>query len=744
MAPQRPSDYSLGPANQALAAQRGASATAYLPKVEPLRVFWMLLRRSWVIALVTLVFVAGMGWYLKHARKVYQATGSVYVSSRAPRVVEAGAITPEETRDLEQMRSVEQGLVASTLLMRVIDSGKLSDQPDFTYGTTTRQQLVAAFSKRVKVELRRGTRLIDIAVEDTDPERAQMLVGLLVTEYEKWIAERQGDLSRQVAGSISEEEKVLRGRMEKSEKALQDFRDAHPIPGVGGRTGPNSDDLGRIEGELTRVKAERLRLESEAEAFRQFDPEHPEAVAALKNSERSTGVLSLMRAVQDKEVEFAKVKERYLFKHPTYIEASNELKKLRENLAQAARSAGDAVAKNYQIAAENEAKLTREVGAARSSTVAAEGLRAQFEVLEREALADRTTHDAVASRLRETALAAAVPGPVLRWEDTPMVPEKPIKPRKAVMMALAGVGGIFCGLLMAIGLELTDGKVRDAAAAARVTGVPMLSSVAALREGTDGDPVLISQPGSETSESFRRLRAALAPSPGHTGAATVMFASAKPGEGRSFCAMNYAASLAMQGLRTLLLDADMRRPGLSGEHLRSVEGQVGLADYLSGAAEPAKACHPTALPNLYLLSSGAMQANASELLSGTRFPALLEDAYRWFDCVVIDTPPILSTSDALAISRYADQVCLVVREKASDRRDLRRAADLVRTSGGPLVGFVWNELPSRAKAGGDAGPSVSVVRSSLPAPRVEPAPAAMKIRQVRPGGSESLFVPSPS
>ncbi|BCU75551.1 polysaccharide biosynthesis tyrosine autokinase [Luteolibacter sp. LG18] len=743
MHPNRTPDYSLGPANQPLSTQRGVAATAYLPRVEPMRVIGMLLRRSWIIALVAAVCLGGMWWYLKHARKVYQATGSVYVSARAPRVVETGAVAPEETRDLEQMRSVEQGLVASTLLMRVIDSGKLADQPDFTYGTTTRQELLAAFSKRVKVELRRGTRLIDIAVEDTDPERAQRLVGVLVSEYEKWNAERQGDLTRQVAGGISHEEEGLRERMVKSEKALQDFRDAHPIPGVGGRNGPNSDDLGRIESELTKVKAERLRLEAEADAFRKFDPDHPEAIAALPNSERSAGVLSLVRAVQDKQVEFAKVKERYLYKHPTYIEASNELKTLRGNLAEAARSAGEAVAKNYQIVSDNEAKLNREVATARSSTVAAEGLRAKFEALEREALADRTTHEAVASRLRETALAAAVPGPVLRWEDTPMVPEKPIKPRKTVMMALAGVGGMFFGLLLAVGLELTDGKVRDAAAAARVTGAPLLSKVAALREGGDADPVLISQPGSETSESFRRLRAALSPAPGHTGTTTVLFTSAKPGEGRSFCAMNYAASLAMQGLRTLLLDADMRRPGLSREHLRTSEGQVGLADYLAGAAEPAKACHPTTLPNLYLLSSGTMQANASELLSGTRFPALLEDAYRWFDCVVIDTPPVLGTSDALAISRYADRVCLVVREKASDRRDLRRAADLIRTSGGSLVGFVWNELSARAKIAGDVGPAVPVVRASLPAPQVAAVPPVAKTRRVD-GGPESLFVPSPS
>ena len=76
---------------------------------------------------------------------------------------------------------------------------------------------------------------------------------------------------------------------------------------------------------------------------------------------------------------------------------------------------------------------------------------------------------------------------------------------------------------------------------------------------------------------------------------------------------------------------------------------------------------------------------------------MLEDAFRWFDRVVIDAPPVLSVSDALAIARYADRCCLVVREGGSDRRELKRAADLIRSSGGNLVGFVWNEASSRAR-----------------------------------------------
>ena len=107
--------------------------------------------------------------------------------------------------------------------------------------------------------------------------------------------------------------------------------------------------------------------------------------------------------------------------------------------------------------------------------------------------------------------------------------------------------------------------MRDSAAAARATRAPLLAKLPQIEFSGDG-MVLLSDPSSAGAEAFRRLRAILAPPPGGT-ARTVLFASARAGEGKSFCALNYASSLAMQGHRTLLLDADLRRPGLSRQHL---------------------------------------------------------------------------------------------------------------------------------------------------------------------------------
>lgn len=663
-----------------------ADPAYFLPKVEPGRIIGGVLRRAWIVVLLVALGIAAAFFYIKEASKVYRATGSVYVGTQAPQVLNIQAVAAEESRDLEQMRSVEQGLRASTLLLRLIEQNGMADDPEFAPPGIGPEGLVKILSSRVMVELRRGTRLIDISVDDTKPERAKRLVEALVAEYETWTAERQRAITQQASEGLAQEETKLRGRMEASAMKLQAFRESHRVPGLevpAGGAVPN-DTLAALNTQLSQAKSDRLRLEAEYEAFKKFDPANPDALAGIGGSEQTTEVVSQVRAIQQKEAEFAAVKERYLELHPSYKAIAGELGLLKENLVSSINTAGEAIGKKYRVAQENQTKLENAVTVAMGQAVEVEGLREQFRTLNREADADRMLHDAVATRLRETTLTASIPASVLRWEDAPMVPEKAHRPRKLVALALGTGGGFFLGLCLMVGLELADGTIRDAASAARAIGVPLLARIPNVGNAN---------PATAAPEAFRQLRAVLAPDQGGKPVRTVLFASARAGEGRSFCALNYATSLAIQGYRTLLLDADLRSAGLSAAHLEDGV-RAGLGDFLAGEVSPAEACFPTELPNLYLLSSGLVRDDSGELLAGSRFAALLEDSYRWFDRVVIDTPALLQSSDALAIARYADRCCLVVSDKGNDKRGLQRASEMARGAGANLVGFVWNEVPT--------------------------------------------------
>ncbi|WP_035605463.1 polysaccharide biosynthesis tyrosine autokinase [Haloferula sp. BvORR071] len=689
-----------------------SSPTLYLPKVEAGRLLGILIRRGWIVVLCMAAAIGAMVLYTQKAPKIYISTGSVEVGTRVSDAMGTD-FGREDTKDLEQLRTIERNMASREVMLRVVKSNQLAKATDFAPAGTTDQGLIGILLGRLRVELDRGTRVVEISVEDTDPVRAKELVESIVAEYQLASRERREGTARKASEGLAVKEKELRGVMDEAEQGLQSFREAHPIPGLEGREGSAvaGDPLGNLNTQLTQAKSERLRLEAEYEAFKKFDPEDPDAIAGIGRSTHADEVMSRVRALQAKELEFTTAKETYLQKHPVYKALSAEVAKLKQDLAESVRSAGEALEKSYHVAMENEHKLSDEVNNARTAAVGVDGLRAQFDKLRRDAEAARDLHASVDKRLREATMAGSLTASAIDWRDVPFVPEKAARPAKKVLFPVAALAGMLGGLVLMVGTELRDGRVRDAAAAARATGSPLLASLPAIQSGREGDMVLLSDPGSPVAEAFRRLRAVLLPPPAKPNARTVLFTSALPGEGRSLCAMNYAASLAMQGQRTLLLDADMRRPGLSRQHVNG--HTAGLGAYLTGEAEPASACFPTALPNLYLLSSGPMRDDAAELLSGTRLPVLLEDAFRWFDSVVIDSPPVLAVSDALAISRYADRVCLVVRQNASERRELKKAADLLRSSGGNLIGFVWNESPFGGKENGAPEPVVPLSHPAL-------------------------------
>lgn len=702
----------------ALAAPSGAEPAHFLPRVEPARIFQRLIRRSWIVLLAAIAGGGLLYWHAGTLPKLYRASGSVYVGSEAPVVLDIQAVAPEETQNLEEMRSVEQGLTSSTLLMRVIRKEGLADDPAFAPEGAGDEELVARFAKRVNVALRRGSRIIDVSVDDPDPERARDLVRALVNEFEAWATERQAEITRQASDGLAREAERLGKKVEDTAASLQRFREENQVPGLeGGRDGLTSrDPLATLENELTNATSQRLRLEAEYEAYAKFDASDPDALAGLERTERGTEVLSQVRALQLKEAEFSKIKERYLYKHPVYREISNEVETLRKQLADTVKSAGEALEQRYKIASESETKLAAAVARARSQAVGAEGVRDRYRELLRQAEGERELLDSVTKRLRETRIAATVPAAFLSWRDNPLVPGQPHSPRRIVHAAAGAFLGGLAGLLLIGLLELGDRKVRNSAVASKVIGSPLLTSIPAVDRPGDG-MVLMRDPASAAAEAFRHLRVVLAPQAGGNSGRTVLFTSARAGEGKSFCAINHATALAMQGHRTLLLDADLRSPGLSRDHGSGDENHAGLGGYLTGSIEAGSACYATALPNLYLLASGPLRDDSAELLAGTRFPSLLEDAFRWFDRVVIDTPNVLGSSDALAVARYADRVCMVVREDSVDRNDLRHAAERIRSSAGNLVGFIWNEGPKQGGSPTGERPVVPADRKGLGAPQ---------------------------
>lgn len=189
-------------------------------------------------------------------------------------------------------------------------------------------------------------------------------------------------------------------------------------------------------------------------------------------------------------------------------------------------------------------------------------------------------------------------------------------------------------------------------------------------------------------ESFRILRSHLLFSTTE-GLSSVLITSADPGEGKSLCAFNLATVMALDGKRVILLDCDLRRPA---QHLlANLQLEPGFSNVLAGEIPLDQALRPTAIANLSLLSAGALPPNPPELVGSKEGRNLIERLKSMCDLVIIDSPPVLSLTDAQVLSSLADGVVLVVAADTTPKPNVQRAQAMLRHVGGRLLGVIFNK-----------------------------------------------------
>lgn len=172
-----------------------------------------------------------------------------------------------------------------------------------------------------------------------------------------------------------------------------------------------------------------------------------------------------------------------------------------------------------------------------------------------------------------------------------------------------------------------------------------------------------------------------------------MFTSATSGEGKSFSALNCAASYALRGHQTLLIEADLRCPTLEASLLDG--NNRGLGEFLRGRAEPNEICYPAGPQGLYFIPAGELRPNPAELLASNYLPELLFRSLEYFDKIIIDAAPLLPVSDALVVGRLVEAICIVIRSKVSRKDDVSRSLKILESAGKRPAGYVLNGFTSR-------------------------------------------------
>jgi polysaccharide biosynthesis transport protein len=700
---------------------------------DPKRVIFLFLGHLiQVLVFITLGVVAVAG-YVFNLPNIYESRAVIQVEQQEKKILDKGKITDDSPGSgSDFINSVVQALTSRNVLLRVVKANNLQNNPDFVKPRSdgrpyTESQLAMIMEKKVKVSLRRLTRLIDVTVSDKDPELACTLAKSVVTEFLKEGFEQRLSVTHVADDYLQQEASKLKAKLEKSEQELQAYKEQHNAVSLEQSQNIIVDKLKDVSSAVTEAKNARLKLESDLEQLKRAG-EKTDDLMRISSVASLPEVASARDAYQKALAEFSTLKERYLEKHPKFIAAKEELDTLRANLNEAVAKAGEILSRQYESAKETEAKLQASQKEQETQALELNKLSIPYNVLAREVETDKALYESVVSRMKETGIAAGVETAPYRVVEEPLVPSKPSSPHRMKDIGMAFILLFVASIAFLIINDSLKSSIRSVDQAEHLTGLPVLAAIpdqnkslteiviAGIQRGKKEGGVVaphrdrdetgkriytiapVDDPQSLLSEAYRTLRASITLLGPKEQTRTLLFTSAIPAEGKTFCSINTAATFALQGEKILIIDADMRRPSVHFGLLGGEE-RIGLSDLLSGQATLDEVIGSTPVEGLSIITAGRRAPNPAELILQSDIPALLEKLLQRFDRVILDSAPVNAVSDTLHLAGPAKNVILVIRSEGTPARMVQRAVNQIRKTSTRLAGIALN----RIRVGGGYG-----------------------------------------
>ena len=704
-----------------------------LPVVDFSGMWQALKRRWWLPVLTGLLATGAVGAYLWQAPRFYTATAELAVDQEKSTVLPGSVFRPEDLKSLQVLKSIEREITGQGLLLRVANKHNLRADPTFAPPKKSGEayeddEVVFLLKKRVSAVLEPGTRHIAVAVDDTDAQRAKEVCESILTEATRQSADLTSETCLLARKSLLDEKARVEAKLAASQKKVDDFRAGFPSLPLDERqsdmkTNTVEDALRSAGIASTNAAGEVARLDNNVKQIEAAGGQL-ELLLRLPEIGQREEVVALKRSLGEKQAAFAVIDAEYGPKHPRHQQAVKEIGETSSQLASAVGRAVASMGNRLAKARQDAAGLTSELARRKQDSIEFAKVAGQFATLVSDLRADRVNYDRVLTSLKEVDSSSGLGSSVLRIVDAPLKPTYPMKPRRKLLTGAMGVAGFSLGLGLVLALHFLDRTLRNIQAGENLLHLPGLAALPADPAPSLKAALLHDRPTAlKQSEAFRSLRTALSILGKGASARSYLFTSAREGEGTSYTAMNFALSLAQQGYRTLLIDANLRHPSLDKVFLNQTPA-TGLADHLSGqGTRDASACQRTAIPGVYVFFAGVTTRHPSEVLNEQAFALLLQDAAKWFHKIVIDTPPVGQVTDALPLARHVDSVCLVIRAASTPKTEVLRAANKLKMAGAHPAGFILNAASQEALSGGFVG-DFAAGFTPAPAVRALPAPSA--------------------
>ncbi len=649
------------------------------------QIIMMLWQRKWWLLITAVIVTALVWWRLEQITPLYQAEAKLGIQ-RIKQFTTENAFEQESGARVEfgQLNAVKDEILARPVLVAALQtSGEINVAP-----YVGKHNPGALLESRVRIVTSRDSWALTIVVLAEHPERATKLCQALVDSYRTAATERRDALAQDAHTFLIHQVELGERKLSEAVEAEQNFRLAHGIVS-------SDPDANPITRRLQEQAQQGIEIEKMSAMHNAVQERLKAAEATVDPDARRQQLLAIDRVVADGRVSAALLElraaesllntlsQKYGPKHPRRIEAEATLAEKRQRLDETLLLAKATMAEERQLSLVQLRENTQIQAATKQELTDLRQALIRLQALSEQVSAQRAILSKRRDEQARVEFASSMEKDFTYLIEPAAAGMRPANKPKLLFIVGSLMSGLICGLTIATIAAFADRRITRAEDVHRFApDLPILGRIPRVRKDalipheTDRPPVV--------AESFRRLRSALP----HKGQRRIIIVtSAQSGDGKSTVTSRLGHSFARSGIRTLLIDGDLRHPSLSvGASLSQVPG---FAEALNGEA----IMPHTVAKGLDILPGGIARQNPGDLLTRATVSAVLERLQAAYDLILIDTPPVSAVADAIAVAEIADGILLVARARVTNRRRLAETLIALEPLRKKLLGFVISADP---------------------------------------------------
>ncbi len=658
-------------------------------------------RRRIVFNVFVLVFIIGLVATLA-TTPIYRATASLLIEKNE----RGGSVMPTfgvvMSYDPDFMDTQYQLIKSTAVARKVVDL--LAQDATFNkfYGTTLKattgtkdanhDEVAKMIRGGIIVTPVKNTKIVDVSYMAGDPALTEVIANTIAKAYIEVLLELSISSTQYTLEWMSKKAEEEKEKLEKSERALQQYMKGQNFVAVEDKVAVVPQKLAEINSQLIKAVERRNVAESLYNKVKGIGDNVDEAETISAVASDAT-VSALRQQIMKADQNAMELSQKYGAKHPAMVRANEDLKVLKSKREKEIRRVIETIKKEYEIARSNEGGARSMLASTNAEALAVNDKLIEYKVLSRDVETNRQIYDSLIKKIKEQSIIEQVRSANVLLVEKAEKSGTPVTPRTTRNLLISVMLGLLSGIGMAFFVEYLDQTIKNPEEAEAKLGISILGMIP-LIETTEYpiDKLVEKQPLSPFTENYKAIRTALLLSAADQPPKRILISSAQPGEGKTVTAINLATAIAQSEYKVLLIDADLRKSRV--HKALGLHNSKGLSTYLAGASDM-DIIQQGPVPNLFVIPAGPVPPNPSELLSSNRLNFMIRALSEEYDILIFDSPPLLSVTDALILSKVLDGTVIVAKAGKTVYDDVKHALKNLSDLNAHTLGVVINAFDTK-------------------------------------------------